>query len=106
MARYIQKGKIVDFTNTTDSDILYRDVLVLTSRIGVAECNIPKGGSGSVGLDGVYEMPAETSVAFSVGQKLFWDTDNKCLTATAGEIEAGIAVEPKDSAASSGLVKL
>lgn len=106
MANYVQPGKIINYTNGTGSDIAYGDVVVLSSRIGVAECDIANGEIGSVGLEGVYEFPAETTAAFAVGQKIYWDNTNKCLTATEGAILAGIAVEVKDAADSSALVKM
>lgn len=107
MAKYVQPGKIINFTNTTEADIAYGDVVVLTSRIGVAACDIPIDGLGTVALEEVYEMPAETTAAFTVGEKLYWDAANKCLTATTtGGIVAGIAVEAKAEADAVALVKL
>lgn len=107
MAKYVQAGKFINFTNSTEKDIAYGDVVVITSRIGVAACNIPAGGLGTVALEEVYEMPAEATAAFTVGEKLYWDGTNKCLTATAtGGIFAGIAAEAKAQADVVALVKL
>lgn len=106
MANYVQPGKIINYANNSGADIAYGDVVVLTSRIGVAACPIPSGGIGTVALEEVYEMPAETTAAFTVGQKLYWDAENKRLTATAGAIAAGVAVEAKAAADSSALVKM
>lgn len=107
MARYVQPGKIINYKNNSESDIAYGDVVVLSSRIGVAVSRIPQGEVGTIALEEVYEMPAEATAAFAVGQKLYWDEASERLTATAtGGIEAGIAVEPKTEAAATALVKL
>ncbi|MVB11072.1 hypothetical protein CAFE_17740 [Caprobacter fermentans] len=106
MANYVQPGKIINYKNDTGANIAYGDVVVLSSRIGVAECGIANGEIGSVGLEGVYEFPAETTAAFAVGQKIYWDDANKRLTATEGTIFAGIAVEAKASADDFALVKM
>ena len=106
MARFIQPGKIINFSNATETDIQYGDVVVLTSRIGVAEAIIPAGTVGAVSLEGVFEAAAETTAAFSVGQKLYWDAANQRLTATAGDVYAGFAVEAKTTAGSTALVKM
>ncbi|MCI1965879.1 MAG: DUF2190 family protein [Oscillospiraceae bacterium] len=106
MAKYVQPGKIINFQNTTGEVICYGDVVVLSSRIGVAECAIKNGETGSVGLEGVYEIPAETTAVFTVGQKLYWDAENQRVTATEKTVSAGFAAEAKDMAADSVLVKL
>lgn len=106
MARFIQPGKIINYSNTTGADIAYGSEVVLASRIGVAESKIPAGTMGAVSLEGVYEMEAETTAAFAVGQKLCWDVANHRLTATEGDVAAGIAVEAKAETASVALVKL
>lgn len=109
MARYIQKGNTINYKNTGSEAIEFEDVVVLTDRIGVAALDIPAGAVGAVNLTGVFEMPAETTAAFTVGQALYWDADNKRVTATkaqSGAVTAGIAVEPKTAAGASVLVRL
>jgi predicted RecA/RadA family phage recombinase len=106
MTKYVQAGKIINYTNLSVSDIAYGDVVVLSGRIGVASCPIPVGATGTVALEEVYEMPAETTAAFAVGQKLYWDSTNKRLTATAGDVYAGIATEVKAAAGSVATVKM
>ncbi|TQI66739.1 DUF2190 family protein [Clostridium sp. KNHs216] len=109
MARYIQEGKIINYQNSTGSAIAYGDVLVLTGRIGVAVADIPNGALGSVELEGVFEIPAESTPTLTVGQTVYWDATNSRVTGTkpeSGEIVAGIVVEPKTAAESTALVKL
>ena len=109
MARFIQEGKVINYRNDTTDPILYGDVVVLTSRIGIAAADIPPGILGAVELSGVFELPAEASAAFTVGQELYWDAANKTVTATKaadGAIFAGIAVDPKAAANSIAYVRL
>ena len=35
-AQYNKKGKVIDYTNTSSDSIMYNDVVILGSRIGVA----------------------------------------------------------------------
>lgn len=109
MARFIQDGKIINYLNNTASAIKFGDVLVLTGRIGVAAADIPVSNVGTVELEGVFEIAAETTAAFTVGQTVYWDNTNKRVTATkaeTGAILAGIAIESKSVAESTALIKI
>jgi predicted RecA/RadA family phage recombinase len=109
MARYVQDGKIINFYNNSDSLIRFGDVLTLTGRIGVAAVDIADKTIGAVELEGVFEVNAETTAAFTVGQTVYWDAPNNRVTATkaeTGAILAGIAIEPKAASAASALIKL
>ncbi|GKH48208.1 hypothetical protein CE91St45_27700 [Oscillospiraceae bacterium] len=109
MATYVQKGENINYKNGGSEKIAYGDVVVISDRIGVASVDISAGETGVISLEGVYEMPAEATAAFEVGQTVYWDTTNKHLTATkpaSGAIVAGVAIEPKATAAALALVKL
>ena len=80
---YVQEGKIIDYVNNGEVDIGYCDVVPLTSRVGVAECAIPKGGKGSLSISGVYELPADTA-AMAVGQQVHWNIAAGNVVASAG----------------------
>lgn len=82
MATYVQKGENINYKNDGSEKIAYGDVVVISDRIGVASVDISAGETGVISLEGVYEMPAEASAAFEVGQTVYWDTTNKRLTAT------------------------
>ena len=106
MARYVQPGKAIEYTNASEETIRYGDVVALTNCVGVAAADIAPGATGVIELSGVYEMPADTSAAFTQGQKLYWDASGQKVTATEGDIAAGIAVEAKPDSAAVALVKL
>ncbi len=104
---YVQEGKTIDYTNTGDAAIGYCDVVPLTSRVGVAACDIPKGGKGSLSISGVYELPADTT-AMTVGQPVHWDTAAGKVVAEAGTMAVVAEAEedegPTDTAKEAGTV--
>ena len=103
-AVYVQRGETIDFTNNTESNINVGDVVVLEKRIGIAGNNIPVGSAGAIHVSGVYEVEAETTAAFAVGQTVYFDSGK--LTATVGNVVAGFIVAPKAIASSKARVKI
>ena len=103
---YIQNGETIDYKNTGSTKIAYGDVVSLTTRIGVAGEDIAAGATGSLPVTGVFELPATTSVAFSVGDTLYWNTTSKTLTKTNTDIPAGWCVEAKATSRATGKVKI
>ena len=89
---YVQEGKTIDYMNNGDADIAYCDVIPLISRVGVAGCDIPKGGKGSLSISGVYELPADTT-AMTVGQLVHWTTAAGKVVAEAGTMAVVAEVE-------------
>lgn len=103
----IQEGETIDYTNSGASAIGYKDVVPLTTRIGIAGENIAVGATGSLQVEGVWELPAITGTAFAVGDQLYWDAANNVLNKTlAGNTPAGWATEPKAAAAATARVKI
>ena len=106
-ARYIQKGDIIDYINGSGAAIAYNDVVPLVTRVGVAAENIAVGATGSMRVTGVHEMPAVTTVAFAVGDQLYWDATAGKLTKTSTDnTPAGWCVETKAQAGTLGVVKI
>lgn len=104
---YVQEGSILDYRNETAAEIKYCDVVPLTGAVGIAECSIPVGALGTISVCGVYELPAETTVAFTMGQKLYWNTTGNAVTATvADNIPCGMAVTAKVQSAPTVRVRL
>ncbi|TZE81996.1 DUF2190 family protein [Calorimonas adulescens] len=103
---YIQKGYIIDFTNSTGTDIAYGDVVPIGARIGIAAEDIAKDATGSLNVSGVFELPADNTAAFAVGDEVYWDDAGSKLTKTAGAIKAGWVIEPKAQAGTTAKVKI
>jgi len=103
---FVQDGKTIDYVNG-GSAIAYGDVVPLTNGIGIAGEAIAASATGSVHLEGVWELAAINSVAFAVGDRLFWDATNEELTKVSAEnTPAGICVEAKLTAGTTAKVKL
>ena len=106
-ANYVQLGKVIAYSNNSDKDIAYKEIVPLTACVGVAVDNIPQGVTGSLTLEGVHEMPSIATAAFTVGQKLFWDATGGVVTdVDTGTVPCGIAVAPKTASAAVALVKI
>jgi predicted RecA/RadA family phage recombinase len=103
------KGDRIDYINS-GSAILAGAVVTLLAgaagRIGVAIDAIPATtGEGAVAVEGVFELAAETGVAWAMGDKLYWS--GTLLTKTVGtNPHAGYAFVAKGSAVALGRVKL
>lgn len=110
--QYIQEGKRLDYTNTTNATIKYLDVIVATDRIFIAAEDIPAGAVGSVFAEGVFEIPAKKADVLTVGQKVYYTTQiTKDATTGASDnatanLLAGYAVAAKTANDEVALVKI
>lgn len=74
---------------------------------GVAVTTLASGATGVFRSEGVFDLTKNTTGAFAVGDRLYWDNTNKRLTTTTtGNICVGIAVEAAATTASTGRIKL
>lgn len=105
--KFVQEGKTLDYTNTTSSAIAAGDVVVMGSVVGVAGCDIPVSATGTVHVTGVFEILKADSVAFTVGQKAYWDATNEVMTTTStSNTEAGYAAYEAKAASTTVCIKL
>lgn len=104
-AQYVQRGETIDFKNSGAAEIKTNEVVSLTSRIGIAGCDIPVGAVGSVNVIGVFSLPALTTEAFTVGQPVYWK-DNALTGTETGAVPAGWVVEAKLQANAVAKVKI
>lgn len=105
MKNMVKEGK--SLSHVAASDISSGDVVVLGKQVAVAMVDISTGKQGELALEGVFELPSDTGTAYDQGDQLFWDSGNSRVTKTAsGNVYAGIAEQPKLSAATTARVKL
>lgn len=102
--KFIQTGKTIDYINGGGADVEYGDVVAISARIGIAAENIAVGATGALNVSGVYELPADNTAAFSIGDEVYWDGAK--LTKTAGGVVAGWITEPKAQAGAVARVKI
>lgn len=96
------------YTNA-GSAIAAGDVVALGNRIGIAEGAIAAStGTGELLLEGVHVLTSQTDAAWSIGDRLYWDTSALKLTKTANAntVNAGMAFAAKESSAATGQVLL
>lgn len=103
-ATYVQKGENIDYKAA--ADVAYMEIVPLAARVGVALTPITAGGTGTVSLTGVYDMPAAASLAIAVGDKVYWNDKDKVIDKTETGVPAGIAVEAKADAGTVARVRI
>lgn len=105
-AKYWQKGEVLDYK--ASAAVKNGEVVSLKTRIGVAGEDIAAGETGHLHVVGVFEMEKATSdVDVAMGVALYYsETDKKITTTDSGNVPAGYAAAPADSADETVLVKL
>jgi len=107
MTNFIQDGETIEYTNA-GSAISAGDVVVIGKLAGIAAVDIAAStGVGTVCLEGVFNVPKNTSTAFTLGAQLFWDgtevtndpTDTPLGTAHEAAAEAATTINVKLAAA-------
>ena len=98
---FIQPGKVID--HTPSGAIVAGSVVAIGQILGVAITNIAAGETGSVQVEGVFEVPKVTGAVFAQGESLVWDVsagrfDDNLATPATGDISGAAAVAFKAGA--------
>lgn len=103
--KYIQDGATGTFTSA--GVVANDEVLEFASSIGIAlNAATGAGQAVEVAMEGVFELPKETGVAFTFGQKLYWDATNNRVDATNTNIPCGLAWRAQAAGDTTCLVKI
>ena len=99
---FIAEGNSVAWTNGTGSAVSSGDVVEMSHTIGIAITDIADGATGTVAIEGVFNVPKVSAAVFSAGEKLIWDTsagafDDSSATPATGDITGG-AIAAADGA--------
>jgi len=106
MTNFIQDGSTLDYTNA-GSAISAGAVVVIGKLVGIAQNDIAAStGTGVVVLEGVFNVPKNTSLAITQGDQLFWDTTPGEVTKTPTDYPIGTAHESAGSSDTTVNVKL
>lgn len=98
MINRIQKGKILQVTNGTGSTVTAGSGILVGTKVGVATVDIANSATGSVAMDGVFNVTKLSTDAVTQGAALYWDNTNKRLTTTSsGNTYAGYAAAASGS---------
>lgn len=103
---YISEGKVWQYTNS-GSAISSGDVVVMGNVIGVALVDIANGATGSVAVEGVFDLPKVDAAVIGIGETLTWDVsegkfDDNAATPATGDITGAGAVAAEALGATSG----
>ncbi len=103
---YKSSGEVIKYTNAGAALVSGQAFLVGavgTGRIGIALAAIGTGASGSVQMQGIFEVTKATTDVVAVGAPLYWDDTAKNFTVTnTSDTLAGYAV----TAAGNGVTKV
>lgn len=104
-ATYYQRGEALDYTNASGSIIEAGDVIVFGTKIGVAGCDMANGETGSIHVEGVYELPKTDTSAITAGAAVYWDGSG-ITTTSSSNTAAGYAAAAAAADAATILVKI
>lgn len=105
-ATYWQKGQSLDYTNGTNATINANTILVIGSVVGVAGTDIDPGETGSVHVEGVFEMPKKDSTAINMGVAVYLNASDGITTTSTNNTLAGYAAAYSAAGDETILVKL
>ena len=107
-ATYYQRGETLDYDNAGASTIEAGTILALSTRVGVAGCDIAAGETGTGHVEGCYwfDLASAASGASVQGTKIYIDSSQKAVTDGAGNLLAGFAAAPIAVGDTRVLVKL
>jgi predicted RecA/RadA family phage recombinase len=88
---FIAEGKALNWTNSTPALVRSGSIVAVGAIIGIAVSDIPPTTTGSVAIEGVYELPKASGAEIKQGEKVF--AKEGVITKTAGDTYAGIAYE-------------
>ena len=80
MQNKIQNGETVTILNSGTTTIKGGSPVVFGSKIVIAIADIVAGDTGACATEGVYELPAITTAAFTQGQTVYYDPDAAVVT--------------------------
>lgn len=94
---YVQDGNVIQWTNS-GSAVSSGDVVAIGSNgdaiLGVALVDIANGETGSVQIEGVFDLPKVDAAVIAQGEYVIWDSsagkfDDNAATPASGDVSDG-----------------
>jgi predicted RecA/RadA family phage recombinase len=82
MRNYVQHGDIVDLTAPQPAGVVSGEGFLTRDLFGVASTDAKPGQKVSTWLEGVFQLPKASGTGLTEGQRVYWDADEKNVTAT------------------------
>ena len=96
---YVQKGDVVTVVSPAGG-VSSGDGVMIGSLFGVATHDAAAAASLELAVVGVFTLPADTALAISQGDPVYWDDTNSWVDATtAAQQCVGVAVADQDTVA-------
>lgn len=104
-AAYWQRGESIDFANGTGEKIEANQIVTVGALIGIAGTDIAAGETGTLHIEGVFEMPKKESEEIEAGAVVCFK-DNAVEKFADGETPIGVAIAKAAAADAVVLVKI
>jgi predicted RecA/RadA family phage recombinase len=105
MKNFLQVGDTV--TVAAPADVSSGDLVVAGSLFGVAATDAASGKPVEIVTTGVFTLPKTSAQAWTLGVKVYWDSENAVLTTTAStNLFIGHAVAAAANPSAAGDVRL
>ena len=105
-SQFIQDGELLDYT-AGGSAVAAAQIIAGTDRAFVAPRAIAANSLGSIATSGVFQLPKATGTAWTLGQKLYYDSsEDEVVTDSGANKVIGYAAAGAASGAAEGLVLL
>lgn len=95
-SNYVSEGAVIQHT-ASGADISSGDVVVVGQLLGVALVDIADGETGSVAIQGVFNVPKVSAAVIAAGESLVYDVsagefDDNAATPATGDVSGAAAV--------------
>ena len=92
---YIQDGDVIQYT--AGATHAAGDVIKMGGTLGVALVDLTSGVTGSVAIQGVFELPKVTGAVIAQGESLVWDVsagkfDDNLASPASGDVSGASAI--------------
>ena len=81
-SKFVQRGEIIDYTPAADA--LGNSVAVVGTVIGVVCADIVANQTGSLAIEGVFDLPKKAGAAIAQGANLTWSVADGAFIVGAG----------------------
>lgn len=86
---YIAPGSTVEWLNKTGNDYLSGAVVIVGDIATVCEVDIADDETGTVCIEGVFEVACKSSDTINIGERLAWDVSAGKMTTNLGTAATG-----------------
>ena len=108
IASYVKEGRYLNVpAASVSAAVTIGDVFIYGTILGIATVTVASGSDELVvDVGGVYDIAKNTSTAFTVGARVYWDIADEECNSDSGNQFVGIAVEAAATSATTVRVKL